>query len=469
MRGTLGLRLSLWYAAVFVISTVTLVGITYALFASSLTARDHEIIRATLSEYASRYQAAGLPALIRAVELEQRTGSRERLFVRVLGPDADALFVSVPPGWGDFDIGQLGGDRRGLEAAPARDRDAVLEVASARLADGTILQVGKSNETRRALLRQFRTIVGWVSVLAMVIGVIGGLVLTRSTLQPIYNLIHVVQGIIRTGRTNERVPSRAATGDAVDELIGLFNTMLDRITTLIAAMGESLDNVAHDLRTPMARLRGIAERALQSGDSAAQREALADCLEESDRILSMLDTLMDISEAEMGVVRLARERVELRVLLAEVIDLYEDVADTKRITVTLEPGEELAVDGDRDRLRQVFANLLDNALKYTREGGSVRLAAVRQDGEAVVSMEDTGVGIGSADLPRIWDRLYRADPSRSERGLGLGLSLVKAYVAAHGGRVEAASQPGRGSRFTVRLPLAPATVELPPAVADQNP
>jgi signal transduction histidine kinase len=202
----------------------------------------------------------------------------------------------------------------------------------------------------------------------------------------------------------------------------------------------------------MARMRGIAERALESGDAAAQREALADCLEESDRIVSMLSTLMDISEAETGVLRLQLEPIELRALLSEVIELYEDVADAKKIRVTLEPGEPVTISGAPDRLRQAFANLVDNAIKYTAQDGSVSVLARTEDGSAVVTVTDTGTGIAPQDLPRIWDRLYRADPSRSERGLGLGLSLVKAYVQAHGGTVQAASQPGHGSVFTVRLP-----------------
>lgn len=469
LQRTLGLRLSVWYASVFVISTLVLVVLTYALLASSLVQRDHDIIRATVREYASRYELGGLLALQRAVELEERTGDEERLFVRVIGPGADALFARMPQGWSGYAQEELGDTRRGLTEGATHDGRAILEVASVRLGDGTILQVGKSNEIRLALLRKFQWIVGLVSLIALGIGVTGGLVLTKSTVQPIYDLIGVVRDIIRTGRTDTRVPERRASGDAVDELSALFNTMLDRINGLIAAMGQSLDHVAHDLRTPLARLRGVAERALQTPDPAEAREALATCLEESERILSMLNTLMDISEAETGVVQLQREPVSLGALLGEVVELYEDVADAKHIVVTLEPaiasGEsvpgvpgppaDVTISGARNRLRQVFANLLDNAIKYTPDGGRVLVIVGRDAGHAVVTVSDTGVGIGPEHLPRIWERLYRADASRSERGLGLGLSLVKAYVAAHGGTVAATSTPGGGSVFTVRLPIEP--------------
>lgn len=452
LRRALGLRLSIWYAAVFTVSTIGLVAITYALLASSLVQRDHDIIRATLREYATRYELGGLGALRSAIELEERTGGQERLFVRVLGPfGGDAVFVRQPQAWQGYDVEELAnGDTLGDKLG--HDRRAVLEVDSAQLPDGTILQVGKSNEIRLALLRRFELIVGIVSILALTIGVTGGLVLTRSTVKPIYQLIEVVQNIIRTGRTDTRVPAREGQGDAVHQLSTLFNAMLDRINALLGAMGESLDNVAHDLRTPIARLRAVAGRALESGNADLQREALADCLEEADRILSMVNTLMDISEAETGVLKQRQEPVALRQLLAEVVELYEDVADTKRVTVTLEPGADVAVNGARDRLRQVFANLLDNAIKYTPEGGAVDIAVRREDSGALVTVADTGAGIPAEHLPRIWERLYRADASRSERGLGLGLSLVKAYVTAHGGTVDAVSTPGRGSIFTVRLP-----------------
>jgi signal transduction histidine kinase len=469
IRRMLGLRLSAWYATVFVLVTIALVAVTYTQLASALARRDHDIIRATLREYASRYELGGMLALQRAVELEERTGGREHMFVRVVGPDADALFVRMPQGWDAYAQENLAEDR-GNQSSGAFDSRAVLEVASARLPDGTILQVGKTNEIRVALIRQFEIVVGIVSILGLAIGVAGGLILTRSTVQPIYDLIEVVGRIIRTGRTDTRVPERAEQADAVDELSAQFNAMLDRINALIGAMGQSLDNVAHDLRTPIARLRGIAERALQSGDVAEQRGALADCLEESDRILSILNTLMDISEAETGVLQLRRAPVPLAALLEEVVELYEDVAEEKKVAVSLERKDDVTVNGDRDRLRQVFANLLDNAIKYTPGGGHVRITLSHDADRALVTVEDTGAGISPEHLPRIWERLYRADSSRSERGLGLGLSLVKAFVEAHGGTVEAASEPGRGSTFTVRLPAEPSSQNPEPQTPEpQNP
>src|SRR6266566_9632120 len=173
LRRILGLRLSVWYATVFVISTLVLVAITYALLASSLAQRDHDIIRATLREYASRYELGGLPALQRAVELEERTGSEEQLYVRLVGQDADALFVRSPQAWNAYVVEELGDRAGSLPEALTHDRQAVLELASARLVDGSILQVGKTNEIRLALLRKFQAIVGLVSFVTLVVG-IGG-------------------------------------------------------------------------------------------------------------------------------------------------------------------------------------------------------------------------------------------------------------------------------------------------------
>ena len=280
----------------------------------------------------------------------------------------------------------------------------------------------------------------------------GGYVLTRSALQPLRDLGRTIRDILETGRLGARVPVRD-TADPLDELGAQVNALLDRIEGLIAAMRGSLDNVAHDLRTPMMRLRAAAEAGLRTGAGARDpREALADCLEEAERVAAMLDTLMDISEAEVGAMRLSRERLDLAEVVRDAVTLYSDVAEDKHIALQSRCAPGVCVSADRNRMRQVVANLLDNAIKYTPAGGGVEVQTALDGAEAILTVTDTGAGIPADELPRIWERLYRGDASRSERGLGLGLSLVKAIVEAHGGRVEATSTPGEGSAFVVRLP-----------------
>ena len=181
------------------------------------------------------------------------------------------------------------------------------------------------------------------------------------------------------------------------------------------------------------------------------REALADSVEETDRVLVMLNTLMDISEAESGALQLDRAKVRLSDVAARAVDLYRDVAEAKGVTLSANIASDVVVMADRTRMEQVAANLIDNAVKYTPAGGSVDVEVLRDGDRALLRIHDTGVGIRPDELPRIWDRLFRGDTSRTERGLGLGLSLVKAIVAAHGGTVEVTSEPGRGSTFTVAL------------------
>ena len=308
-----------------------------------------------------------------------------------------------------------------------------------------------STEDRQMTLKRFRETFLIIMLPLILLGIVGGSILAIRTLRPIRHIIQTVQSV-EIGRMESRV-QRTNTGDELDELARLFNEMLGKISTLISGMKDSLDNVAHDLRTPMTRLRNISETALQGDqDLDLYREALADCIEESDHILKMLTTLMDISEAETGMLNLDRKSVNISSLLARVVDMYQSVADEKGVKLNASASDELYSTVDLERLSQAIANLLDNAIKYTNSGGQIKIEAFQEKGELVIRINDTGSGIFPQDLPQIWNRLFRTDHSRSQKGLGLGLGLVKAIILAHNGRVDVISDPGKGSTFTVYLP-----------------
>src|SRR5262245_614462 len=427
-----GLRIALWYATLFVVGALAIVSLTYYLTKVSLEQRDRQLLQSKLGDYAGAYARGGINTLAATVRVEQQAAP-ERLFVRVVNRGVEAIVLSSPNGWDPTTI----------------------ETAAVALADGTLVQVGKSSGAREDLLGRFRAALGLVTLLVVVIALSGGWLVTQSAVTPIRQLTATVRRIIRTGRTDARVPvAGAGSGDAIGELIELFNLMLDKIEGVVSAMRGALDNVSHDLRTPLTRLRGTAALALASpSDVERYREALALCVEESDRVLVMLNTLMDISEAESGVMQLRREPVRLAEVVARAVDLYRDVADAKDVALDAATVSDVTVSGDRTRLEQVAANLIDNAVKYTPPGGHVGVEVRGDDGRAILRVRDTGPGIPADELPRIWARLFRGDASRAERGLGLGLSLVKAIVEAHAGTVAVESEPGAGSIFTVSLPL----------------
>ena len=330
----------------------------------------------------------------------------------------------------------------------------VLELSSVLLSDGNILQAGMNVTSREYLLSRIRITFAFGMIPLVLLSFVTGSFLAARTLRPITRLSGAARNIIETGTIDERLPTQGGR-DELDELVILFNRMLEKIEVLVRGMREALDTVAHDLRTPMTRLRGTAEIALQEPDNPdSLREALTQSLEESEQILTMLTTLMDISEAESGAMNLNLEEIQLLPLARDCVELSQYVADRKEIQISNSVPKDLSVTADSARLTQALLNLLDNAVKYSDSGSTIRMEASAGEGGVTITITDQGNGIPEEHLPRLFERFYRVDKARSrqEGGTGLGLAIVKHIVQSHKGRIDVDSRLNEGTTFSIRLP-----------------
>jgi heavy metal sensor kinase len=411
-----------------------------------------ELLHSKVKEFADTYKNAGIPEIRRDASQKRS----DELLVRLSDSRNRTLFASLP------DSDNLGPAMlTALEARPtlpteklftvSLGKTGAFEFANTRLKNAILLQIGRNTERRQVLLDHFAASSLALIFPMLLLAVGGGALMANRVLRPLQGLTATVRNIVETGKLDARISPENTAGELRDLVIS-FNQMLGKIESLVQGMRGVLDNVAHDLRTPITRLRGVAEMALGNPDLAASQEALADCIEESERVVTMLNTLMDISEVETGSMKLTLAPVDVSKLAAQLTEIYSQVAEDRGLTISLAAQDRCEAIADENRLRQALGNLLDNAVKYTPAGGRVEIAVSSAGRQVLVTVRDTGIGIPAEDLPRVWERLYRGDKSRSQRGLGLGLSLVRAIARAHGGDCQVSSRPGAGAEFTLSIP-----------------
>ncbi|MFH1123504.1 MAG: ATP-binding protein [Pseudomonadota bacterium] len=466
LRHTLAFRLTLWYGVIFTLSSFTAFLIFYAVISYVIQARTDQHILNEVDEISSLLSLKGVSDVKTSMVLEAESEGVDQVFFRLLTPEGDKIHTSNAATWGDVGVARsalhriAGGERRVFETLTLPKRPHKVRIAYGAIGPGEILQMGQSLEEDERFLEVFREIFGTVMILIILFSGLIGWFMAKRALSGIEEVTSTALDISR-GDLDRRVRI-TARNDEIEKLATTFNTMVDRIHVLMTELREVTDNIAHDLRSPITRIRGLAETTLTAGRSREEYEAMAaQTLEECDRLINIVNTTLEISESEAGAADLRRERVDLSVVAGEACDLFQAIAEDKEITMACLAPDACLVWGDLQRLQRMVANLLDNALKYTPPQGNIEVS-VRENKSAVsVSVTDTGIGISRADLPYIFDRFFRCDPSRSKPGAGLGLSLARAIARAHGGDITVTSLPDQGSTFTVTLPKMPLTHETP--------
>jgi len=454
LRQSLAFRLAVQYALVFALASALMFSVLYWMLASAWDARERGALERRAEDFAGGFNNGGVPGVIARITNETSSDTRA-LFVRLTRPDNLIMYTKWPDDWIESQVQQLvpgiSITHNVLRIPQDKARD--YTIVSRPLPNGWMLHVGRLMDSPAVFLAPLRRAFAVVGAGALFLSIAAGTILAWRATRPLRAVSETARRILDTGDLAARVPGATGRGELA-ELVRQLNTLLDKNAAHVRVLRETLDNLAHDLRTPLTRLRGTAELALQSGgDPAEARSALADCVDESDRVLHLLEALLDISAAEAGALKLNLDRLDLRSLVERAADLYREVAEEKHIAVLIDAPDPVEVGADAIRLGQAVNNLLDNALKYTPDGGKVVLWARTEPGSAVLAVRDNGPGVPLPEREAIFRRLYRGDSSRSQRGLGLGLSLVKAIVEAHGGTVSVGDAPGTGAEFTMRIPV----------------
>lgn len=447
MRST-SFRLVLLYMIVFGLSVLLLLGFVYWFTAGYMARQADAAIQAEIELLAERYRTRELPGLTAMIEERMRNHPERSNIYLLADPSRRPITGNLeqwpdaaregPEGWLEFNVRQERGDE---EWHTARAR-------TFRLRERLWLLVGRDmhelTQVRSLMLEAFY----WASGLTLLLALAGGYALSRTVTRRL-DVINDTSREIVSGALSRRIP-RSGRDDEFDELSSHLNAMLDRIEALMEDVRRVSDNIAHDLKTPLTRLRNELESIREGiGDDTSVECAL----QEADNLLATFNALLRIARIESGQRRAGFEELDLATVARDVVELYQPLAEDKGLELTADVNGGITVRGDRDLLFQAIANLVDNAIKYTPAPGRVSLSLHRDDQSATITVGDSGPGIPVTARGKVFDRFYRAEDSRHTPGSGLGLALVKAVVQVHDGRV-ALEDNEPGLRVRIDLPLA---------------
>ena len=457
---TLSFRLTLWYGIIFSLSSCLTFLFFYILIANNLKQRMDTRLSEKISEFEAVYNLQGIEEVKAAALIESQAAGEKKVFFRLLYASGVAFSSSNMSYWREIGINrqavnQLIGSRgRVYETLTIPERLEKVRIGYGIIGKGVVVQLGYSMESDTAFIAIFNKVF-LISMSALIlIAAVAGWFMARRALSGVEAVTRTAQQISETD-LGRRVPIMARH-EEIDRLAVTFNQMLDRIEKLVAGIREMGDNIAHDLKSPLARIRGLAEMSLSEREKNSDELTLAgSTIEECDRLLDMINTMLVISKTEAGAGELMIEPVDLAEVIRGAVDLFAPLAEDKALSITCEMPKSLPVKGDLKMLQRAVANLLDNAIKYTPRGGKIDIYGFRdmKDIERInVSIKDNGIGIDPDNLTKIFNRFYRCDQSRSTGGAGLGLSLANTIAQAHNGKIIAESMPGKGSVFTFCLP-----------------
>jgi hypothetical protein len=437
---TLAFRIVVVYLAVFAVSAAAIVAFTYWNTARALNAQTDQLVETDITALSERYDRFGLAGLTDAVVNRSSHGGATLYILadsekRPIAGNLDAWpqLVEIGGNLVEFEYERRVGSRLEQRRARGRDFD---------LTGGFELLVARDVAERHQTEKLFTTMVPWSVLLIVVLGLLGGGLISRNFLARL-DRINRTSREIMAGDLSRRLPVGPA-GDEFDTLASNLNRMLDRTERLMRGMREVTDSIAHDLRTPLNRLRNRLEGALHSlhGSGMAGGEIEA-AVEETDRLMATFNALLLIAEAEAGVAREAMAPVDLRSIVEGVVELYAPLADEKGVSLVIAPSGQAVVTCNRSLISQALANLLDNAIKYTPSKGRVNISVEDTPAGIALSVADTGPGIAPDDRKRVIERFVRLEASRHSPGTGLGLSLVAAVARLHDAKLELAdNRPG---------------------------